>query len=105
MAEHKEHKYEKHGGKRTAMTVHKVEVCNSWNGSPGDQVNFSTPSATTTCNLTQDGTWPFIDGPPLKVPPAGKTTYLKPADQLPNATYYYDVDCCLTLTRKGVTVP
>ncbi len=105
MAEYGERKPEKHEKKGTAMAVHNVQVCNNWNGSPGDQVNFSTPSATTTCNLTQDGTWPFTDGPPLQVPPAGKTTYLKPANELPNATYYYDVDCCTNQTRKGVTVP
>src|SRR5271167_2234556 len=95
----------KGGKKKATMATHTVDVCNDWSGSPGDQVNFTNPTATTTCNLTQDGTWPFIDGPPLAVPPAGKTTHLKPANELPNATYYYDVDCCANLTRKSVTVP
>ena len=95
----------KGGQKKATMATHTVDVCNDWNGSPGDQVDFTNPSATTTCNLTQDGTWPFVDGPPLAVPPAGKTTHLKPANELPNATYYYDVDCCANLTRKSVTVP
>jgi hypothetical protein len=108
MAHHEEHKHkkhEKHAGKEAAMTVHNVGVCNNWNGSPGDQVNFTTPSANTTCNITQSGTWPFTDGPPLQVPPAGKTTYLKPANELPNATYNYNVDCCTNLSQKSVTVP
>lgn len=87
------------------MAVHDVEVCNSFHANPGDQVNFSTPSATTTCNLTADGTWPFTDGSPFRVPPAGKTTYMKPADQLPNGVYRYDVDCCRDRSRKSVTVP
>ena len=86
------------------MAVHNVEVCNNWNGSPGDQVNFSTPSAGTTCNITQVGNeWPFTDGPPLQVTGTGKTTYLK--NPLPNAVYPYNVDCCTNLSQKSVTVP
>jgi hypothetical protein len=86
------------------MAVLNIGVCNSFHGSPGDQVNFTTPSATTTCNITQDGnnTWPFTSGPPIQVPPAGATTYIA---NLPDAVYHYDVDCCTDLTRKTLTVP
>jgi hypothetical protein len=91
--------------KRAAATVYTINVCSSWNGVQGSQVNFTNPTANTTCHITADGTWPFTDPSPFSVPPAGATTYLKPASQLPNSTYYYDVDCCTNLTRKSVTVP
>ncbi len=87
------------------MATHNVGVCNSWNGSQGDQVNFTNPSATQTCNISQSGnnTWPFTDSSPFAVPPGGATTYLK--NPLPNAIYYYDVDCCTDMSQKTVTVP
>lgn len=88
--------------KGKAMAVLNESVCSSFHASPGDQINFSTPT-TTTCNLTADGTWPFTDGPPLVVPSTGKTTYMQSG--LPNSVYYYNVDCCTDLSRKSVTVP
>ncbi len=93
--------------KKPTAAVYTVSVCNDWNAPAGSQVNFTNPNATTTCNITADtsSTWPFVDGPPIPVPPAGATTYLKPADELPNAAYYYNVDCCTDMTRKSVTVP
>ena len=98
------HEHDKHPRKEGEMAVIDVGVCNSFHGSPGDQVNFSTPSSTTTCNITQVGnTWPFTDGPPLQVTPAGKTTYIKSG--LPNAVYPYEVDCCTNLTQKTLTIP
>ena len=103
MSQHDPEKHERHANKPGEMAVIDVGVCNSFHGSPGDQVNFSTPSANTTCNITQSGTWPFTDGPPLQVPPAGKTTYIKSG--LPNAVYTYEVDCCTDLSRKTLTIP
>jgi hypothetical protein len=105
MSQHSKHDHEKHqpAGKRTESVLN-VGVCNDFHGSPGDQVNFSTPSSTTTCNITQSGgTWPFTDGPPLQVPPAGKTTYIK--SNLPNAVYPYEVDCCTSESQKTLTIP
>ncbi|HEY5175207.1 MAG TPA: hypothetical protein VII95_06535 [Terriglobales bacterium] len=88
------------------MATHNVDVCESWNGSPGDQVNFSN-SLKINCIVTQNGSnpWPFTDNSPIIVPPAGTTTYLKPAGQLPNGSYPYGVDCCPTQGLKIVTVP
>lgn len=85
------------------MAIHNIDVCESWNGSPGDQVNFSN-SSKTNCNITQNGTnpWPFTDNSPINVPPAGRTTYLK---TLSNGAYFYSVDCCATDNVKTVTVP
>jgi len=105
MSEHKhdKHKHDKRDNKKGAMGIIATSVCNSFHGSCGDQVNFSTPSSTTTCNITQDGTWPFTDGPPLQVPPGGKTTYIK--SDLPNAVYSYNVDCCTDLSKKTLTIP
>ena len=87
------------------MATHNVGVCNNWNGSPGDQVNFTNPSATQTFTISSDpnSTWPFTTASPISVPPGGATTYLK--SPLPNAVYYYEVDGCTDLSRKGVTVP
>ncbi len=93
--------------KQVTATVYTIGVCNSWSGTQGSQVNFTNPTATTTCNITAvaSSTWPFTDGPPLAVPPGGATTYLKSANALPNGTYYYEVDCCTDATQKSVTVP
>lgn len=92
---------------RTSPAVYTVSVCDIWSGIQGSQVNFTNPDAITTCHIKEDtsSTWPFTDPSPISVPPAGATTHLKPASELPNATYYYNVDCCMTLTRKSVTVP
>jgi hypothetical protein len=105
MSEHKHEKHGKHDKRERTESVINTSVCNSFHGSCGDQVNFSTPSATTTCNITQDGssTWPFTDGPPLQVPPRGQTTYIK--SDLPNAVYTYNVDCCTDLSKKTLTIP
>lgn len=103
MSEHKHDKHGKHERKEGAMGIIATSVCNSFHGSCGDQVNFSTPSSTTTCNITQDGTWPFTDGPPLQVPPAGITTYIQSG--LANAVYSYNVDCCTDLSKKTLTIP
>jgi hypothetical protein len=107
MSKHSEHKHEKHephARKDAALSVINVGVCNSFHGSPGDQVNFATPSPTTTCNITQaaNNTWPFTDGPPISVPPAGATTHIA---NLPNSVYRYNVDCCLDLSQKTLTIP
>ena len=85
------------------MATHNVNVCNNFNASPGDTVNFSNSSGTT-CNISQLGTdpWPFTSGPPLKVPPAGATTLIK--SPLAPGTYNYNVDCCPTQTGKCVIV-
>ncbi len=93
--------------KAPKAAVYTVGVCNDWNAPAGSQVNFTNPNATTTCNITSvvNSTWPFTDPSPIPVPPSGATTHLKPAEVLPDNTYYYNVDCCETMTRKSVTVP
>jgi hypothetical protein len=103
MSHHGEHEHGKHPEK-AEFSVINVGVCNSFHGSPGDQVNFSTPSSTTTCTITQSGNvWPFTDASPLVVPPAGKTTYIRSG--LPNSVYPYNVDCCTDLSQKTLTIP
>lgn len=85
------------------MATHNVDICQSWHGSSGDQVNFSN-SFNENCMITQNGTnsWPFTDNSPIVVPPTGKTTYLK---TLPNGSYSYTVNCCPGDSIKTVTVP
>ena len=86
------------------MADHKIDVCNDWNGSKGDKVTFIN-NTKGYCKITQSGpTWPFRDGPPLKIDP-GKSvdTHLK--NDLPDNKYPYEVDCCADKVPKYVTVP
>ncbi len=94
-----------HHHKEKEMAVITVSVCNDFHASPDDQINFTNPT-TQDCTVTQVGsTWPFTDASGFVVPAAGKTTYMKPANQLPNATYLYNVSCCPSESQKSVTVP
>jgi hypothetical protein len=84
------------------MAIHNEDVCiASFSASPGDQVNFNNPT-TTTCTITASGTYPFTDGPPLQVPPAGTTTFIKAG--LPSGTFNYNVTNCPEQDIKSVIV-
>ncbi len=92
------------------MADHTVNVCDSWNGTKGNKVTFKNPTATV-CNISQlpNTTWPFRDPSPIAVPagtstnPGTAATHLN--NQLPDAVYPYNVDCCTSGMAKSVTVP
>ena len=92
---------------QTPSVVYTISICEIWSGIQGSQVDFTNPFPGETCAIVEDSssTWPFTDPSPISVPPSGATTHLKPADVLPDDTYYYSVPCCKDMIRKSVTVP
>jgi len=89
------------------MADHNIGICDDWNGIQGSKVTW-TNNTGANCIISQDGTWPFRDGPPIpatgSIPPGGTaSTHLK--NPLADGTYSYQVDCCTDAAQKTVTVP
>jgi|KBSMisStaDraftv2_1062788.scaffolds.fasta_scaffold995034_2 hypothetical protein len=87
-----------------------IDVCSDWHGTSQEDFNFTNHNSTdvTVCAAANQ-TWPFNIASPITVPAKGGGSPGKIAVsllQLPNGTYTYDVDGCITGGQpKSVTIP
>jgi hypothetical protein len=87
-----------------------VNVCSDWNGNANENFDFVNHSTSAvTVDADGESTWPFSPAAPVTVPakgPGGPGKLSMQILDLPDDTYPYNVDGCLTGGQaKSVTIP